>query len=88
MKSKDQGLVVLGVNREEDAAKVEAFVAEQRLTYPVFLDPQRAFYSRFAGGGVPWNVVLDPQLRVCWSAPGFDEAALRRVVDEELARLR
>ena len=80
--------MVLGVNREEDAAKVAAFVADQGLTFPVFLDPHKAFYSRFTGGGVPWNVVLDYELRVRWSAPGFDAAALRRVVDEELARLR
>lgn len=80
--------MVLGVNREEDPAKVAAFVTDQQLTYPILLDPQRAFYSRFTSGGVPWNVVLDPDLRVRWSAGGFDEAALRRVVDEELARLR
>ena len=78
---------MVGVNREEDAAKVAAFVADQQLTYPVFLDPHKAFYARFTTGGVPWNVVLDPELRVRWSAGGFDEAALRRVVDEELAKL-
>jgi peroxiredoxin len=85
-KSKDEGLAVIGVNREEDAATARKFVEQTKLTYPNFLDPKRELYSRFTPKYVPYNVVIDPEGRVVYSAAGFDQAALNLVVKEQLAK--
>jgi peroxiredoxin len=50
------GLVILAIS-DEDAAKVKPFVAEQKLTYPVLLDPGRKVNERFQVEGIPKSFV-------------------------------
>lgn len=78
---------MIGVNREEDAATARPWVEKHRLTYPVFLDEKRAFYARFTPKWIPYNVVLDPEGRVLYSASGFEEEKIRKIIDAELAKL-
>lgn len=79
-KSKDQGLVVLGVNREEDADTAKKFVAQNQLTFPVFLDPRREFYSKFTPKYIPWNVVIGPDMKLLYSKAGYDAKELEAAV--------
>jgi peroxiredoxin len=55
---KDQGLVILAIS-DEDAAKVNPFIAERKVTYPVLLDPGRKVNSLFQVGGIPKSFVYD-----------------------------
>ena len=55
---KDQGLVVLAIS-DEDAAKVKPFVAQQRVTYPILLDPGRMVNELFQIEGIPKTFVYD-----------------------------
>jgi peroxiredoxin len=47
-----RGLVILAIS-DEDAAKVAAFLAERKYTYPVLLDPGRKVNQLFAVEGIP-----------------------------------
>ncbi len=55
---KDQGLVILAIS-DEDAGKVAPFIAEQRVTYPILLDPGRKVNELFQIEGIPKTFVYD-----------------------------
>jgi peroxiredoxin len=55
---KDQGLVILAIS-DENAAKVQPFIAERHITYPVLLDPGRQVNELFQIEGIPKTFVYD-----------------------------
>ena len=55
---KDQGFVVVSIS-DEEAAKVQPFIAEQKITYPVLLDPGRKVNDLFQVEGIPKSFVYD-----------------------------
>ena len=57
---RSQGLVVLGIS-DEDAAKVEPFIRERKVSFPVLLDPGRKVNDLFVVQGIPKNFVYDRQ---------------------------
>ncbi len=58
LKFKDQGFVVLAIS-DEEAAKVNPFLAERNITYPVLLDPGRKVNEEFQIDGIPKSFVYD-----------------------------
>jgi peroxiredoxin len=54
----DRGLIILGIS-DEEAAKVQPFVREQKMTYPVLLDPGRKAHTLFQIESIPKNLVYD-----------------------------
>jgi len=55
---KDQGLVILAIS-DEDAGKVKPFIEQQRVTYPILLDPGRKVNELFQIKGIPKTFVYD-----------------------------
>jgi peroxiredoxin len=55
---KDQGFVVLAIS-EEDASKVAPFVAQEKASYPVLLDPGHKINDLFQIDGIPKSFVYD-----------------------------
>src|SRR6266404_5684765 len=55
---KDQGLVILAIS-DEDTGKVAPFIAEQKVTYPILLDPERKVNELFQIEGIPKTFVYD-----------------------------
>src|ERR1700676_560472 len=55
---KDQGLVILAIS-DEDASKVQPFIAQQKVTYPILLDPGRKVNELFQIEGIPKTFVYD-----------------------------
>ncbi len=55
---RDKGFVVLAIS-DEDAAKVNPFLAERNITYPVLLDPGRKVHEKFEVEGIPKSFVFD-----------------------------
>jgi peroxiredoxin len=53
-----KGLVVLGIS-DEDAAKVEPFIRERKVSFPVLLDPGRKVNDMFVVDGLPKTLVYD-----------------------------
>ena len=54
----DQGFVVLAIS-DEDAAKVQPFMADEKVTFPVLLDPHRKVNTLFQVDGIPKSFVYD-----------------------------
>ncbi|MFL6302301.1 MAG: TlpA disulfide reductase family protein [Candidatus Sulfotelmatobacter sp.] len=57
-KYKDQGFVVVSIS-DEQAAKVQPFITERKITYPVLLDPARKVNDLFQVEGIPKSFVYD-----------------------------
>lgn len=55
---KGQGLVILGIS-DEESAKVKELLAEQKISYPILLDPGRKVNELFRIEGIPKNFVYD-----------------------------
>jgi peroxiredoxin len=58
LKFKDQDFGVLAIS-DEDAAKINPFLAERSITYPVLLDPGRKVNDLFQIQGIPKSFVYD-----------------------------
>src|SRR5579863_9270894 len=58
LRFKEQDLVILAIS-DEDAAKVNPFLAERSITYPVLLDPGRKVNELFQIEGIPRTFVYD-----------------------------
>jgi peroxiredoxin len=57
---KEQGFVVLSIS-DEEAAKVQPFITERKITYPVLLDQGRKVNEEFQVEGIPKSFVYDRQ---------------------------
>ena len=55
----DQGFVILAVSEDEETAKVPPFIAEQKITYPILLDPGNKVNNLFQVEGIPKSFVYD-----------------------------
>jgi peroxiredoxin len=53
-----QGLVILGIS-DEEAAKVQPFIAQQKVTYPILLDAGRKVNEIFRIDGIPKTFIYD-----------------------------
>jgi cytochrome c biogenesis protein CcmG, thiol:disulfide interchange protein DsbE len=67
-----QRFKVIGVSVDEGpAADVKAFVDEQKMTYPVVLDPQGKLASVLETTVLPTSVILDRKGTVVWKSAGM-----------------
>ncbi len=55
---RDRGLIVLAIS-DEDAAKIEPFIAKGGFTFPVLLDPGSKVHEAFDVGGIPKSFVFN-----------------------------
>jgi peroxiredoxin len=55
---KEQGFVILAIS-DEEAGKVQPFIAERKVTYPILLDPGRKVNMLFEVDGIPKSFVYD-----------------------------
>ena len=53
-----RGLVILAIS-DEDAGKVEPFIAGQKYTYSILLDPGRKVNQLFSVNGIPKSFLYD-----------------------------
>ena len=58
---KDAGFVILAISQDDetDKVKVAPFIAERKITYPIFLDPSQKIGKEFEVNGIPKSFVYD-----------------------------
>lgn len=91
LKGKDQGLVVLGIDRDEPEDKVLNFKKDIAVTYPLVLDPGAGIFGLFAQkeAGVTRNVIIDRKGKIIFltrlfEREEFDE--MKKVIFSELLK--
>jgi peroxiredoxin len=55
----DQGFVILALSQDDETEKVAPFIAERKITYPIFLDPGQKIGKLFEVNGIPKSFVYD-----------------------------
>lgn len=63
-------LVVLGVNMREDAARIQPFVDEMGLSFPILLEPTDEMLLEHNVRGLPVSFVVDPEGMVIYRELG------------------
>ncbi|MBW6501582.1 MAG: TlpA family protein disulfide reductase [Bacteroidales bacterium] len=88
---KDEGLVVIGIDRDEPLDKVLKFREEMAVTYPLALDPGAEIFGLFAlkEAGVTRNVIIDRDGRIISLTRLFDREefdGMKKIIFAELAK--
>jgi len=85
----DQGVTVIGITNETDAAKVKAFVAEQgeKMAYTVAMDPKRKvaanYMQAYQRRGIPSAFLVDQKGDMVWV--GHPNAGMDEVLEMVVA---
>jgi thiol-disulfide isomerase/thioredoxin len=84
-----RGFKVVGVSVDEGEAKdVQQFVTNQKMTYPVVLDPDGRIANLLATTVLPTSVLLDRHGKIVWREVGAipaGEPSLKKALDAALA---
>lgn len=83
-----KGFEVIGVSVDEGAPEaVKEFVAEQKMTYPVALDPEGKLAALLQVSVLPTSVLLDRTGKIVWKRTGIitpDDAELTAALEKTL----
>jgi peroxiredoxin len=88
---KSQGLVVIGIDRDEPADKVIKFKNDIGVTYPLALDPGADIFGMFAlkEAGVTRNIIIDRSGKIIFLTRLFDREEfdrMKKVIFSELGK--
>ena len=81
-------LLIFG--REHSWEQVNKFKADNQFTMPMYPDPARNVYSKFAKQYIPRNFLISPEGKVIFSSIGFTEKdfnELKELIKVELKKL-
>jgi protein-disulfide isomerase/peroxiredoxin/uncharacterized membrane protein len=68
------GLVVIGVNLDQEPLRAAGFLRTTPVGFPIALDPDSALFSRFDAAGVPTTFWITRSGRIRQRTVGYDEA--------------
>ena len=67
---KNEAFAVVAVDLREDKRIVSAFMAREKLDFPVYLDPDGDIAALYGVSGIPTTYIVDPDGRVAGRAVG------------------
>jgi len=73
---KDDGLVVIGIDRDEPLETVLKFKEKTGVSYPLALDPGAKIFQKFAEekAGVTRNIIIDKKGKIAFLTRLYDPA--------------
>jgi peroxiredoxin len=83
-KFRTRNVQVMAIAREQTLEEATKFAEKFKWRFPVLVDPQRKFYALFTPQYIPWNVIVDPNGVIQYSAAGFDSKKLDAVLEKLL----
>lgn len=88
---KKQGLVVIGIDRDEPVETVKKFASDIKITYPLALDPGADIFGMFAEkqAGVTRNIIIDRNGKIIFLTRLFEREEfdqMKKVIFSELAK--
>ena len=83
-----RGFEVLGVSVDEgDVESVRQFVTDEKMTYPIVLDPQGKMANLLQTSMLPTSIMLDRQGKIDWKHIGLiepNDAELKAAIEKAL----
>ena len=87
--NKDSGLVVLGVNQDEESDERDAFLKDNAVSFPILDDSKNAIAKAYKVAAQPSSVFVDRKGNIVHVHEGFkagDDAAYANTIKELLAK--
>ena len=83
-KFKSDGVVLIGIDRDEPIEVVKAFKQKTGVTYPLALDPGAKHFSKFAhiNAGVTRNIVIDKNGKIVFLTRLFDNKEFEKMIEK------
>ena len=84
---KHSEIKIMVIGRETSIDTLNAFVKQNRYTFPVYSDEGRRAYRRFARSIIPRAYVIEKNGKIIWSSKGYNEdqfAEMMRVIQMSL----
>jgi len=86
-KHKDNGLILIGVDRGEPIETVKAFADKMEISYPLALDEDESIFRKFAAAkaGVTRNILIDKNGKIVFLTRLYNEdefSALKEKIDK------
>ena len=83
-KFKDDGLVLIEIDRDEPLEVVQEFQKKVCTTYPLALDPGTKHFSKFShkNSGVTRNIVIDKNGKIVFLTRLFEKNEFQAMVDK------
>jgi peroxiredoxin len=72
--------VMLTFGREHNWQEVLKFKEEQKLAFPLYPDPKRGVYGKFAKQTIPRSFLLDEEGKIIFMSIGFEEKQFNELV--------
>ena len=88
---RDQGLEVLGVSLDSEAATAHSYAEKEGIRYPVGLPTSQECIRQYGASAIPHMVLVDRKGMIRWSKTGYSpavEADLEKQVQRLLAEPR
>lgn len=86
-KYKARGLVVLGVNVDEDAAKMQKFTGKYPVSFPIVRDAQHKLVAMVNIDTMPSSLLIDQSGRIVALHQGFKGKKTEEAVEKEIEAL-
>lgn len=91
LEKQDDGLVVIGIDRDEPVETVLKFQKDMGISYPLALDPAADIFGLYAlkDAGVTRNVIIDREGKIIFLTRLFDEkefTGMKKVIFAELEK--
>ena len=67
------GLLIVGINEDEERAKADEYLAEKPVTFPILMDPQGALMQQFGVRALPTTVFVDGSLTIQMVQEGLQQ---------------
>lgn len=83
----DSNFKLLIFGREHSQDEVEKFKNLKGYSFPIYGDPERKIYSKFASNFIPRNFIVDENGKIIYSSIGFNDqdfSELKKIIAEEL----
>ncbi len=83
----DSNFKLLIFGREHSQNEVEKFKKLKGYSFPIYGDPGRKIYSKFASNFIPRNFVVDKTGKIIYSSIGFNDkdfSELKKLIAQEL----
>jgi thiol-disulfide isomerase/thioredoxin len=78
--TRDKGLVWIGIDEDQDPARMNAFIKENNIPWPSANDADGSVGKAFGPHGIPLEVLIDASGKVTYYAMGYDDANLRTAI--------
>ncbi len=85
---RNQNFELLTFGREHSWEEITKFIKSNKYIIPMYPDPDRKIYSKFAGQYIPRNFLISAEGKVIYSSIGFDEKEFKKLKELIEAQLK